>query len=95
MALYREVGFALEAERYCRFMKAVAVVVLNWNGWRDMIACIHSLKKIDYPDYRIFVVDNASSDDSVARIEASFPELDVLQSGANLGFGGGLQRRYA
>jgi GT2 family glycosyltransferase len=70
-------------------MRAVAVVVLNWNGWRDTIACIHSLKKIDYPDYRIFVVDNASSDDSVARIEASFPDLDVLQSGANLGFGGG------
>jgi GT2 family glycosyltransferase len=70
-------------------MKSVAVVVLNWNGWQDTVACIHSLTQLNYPDFRIWVVDNASSDDSVQRIRDAFPDLDVLQSGANLGFGGG------
>ena len=70
-------------------MKSVAVVVLNWNGWRDSVQCIQSLKQMDYPDCRIVLVDNASSDDSVLQIRKAFNDLDVLQSGANLGFGGG------
>jgi GT2 family glycosyltransferase len=89
MAWHRESGFALETER-CRFiMKTVAVVVLNWNGWRDTVACIQSLKQLNYLNFRIWVVDNASSDESVERIREAFPDLDILQSGANLGFGGG------
>lgn len=70
-------------------MKSVAVVVLNWNGWRDTVACIQSLKQLDYPDFRIWAVDNASSDDSIERMREAFPDLDILESGANLGFGGG------
>lgn len=70
-------------------MKSVAVVVLNWNGWRDTVQCIQSLKQMDYPDCSIVLVDNASSDDSVQQICKAFNDLDVLQSGANLGFGGG------
>ncbi len=70
-------------------MKSVAVVVLNWNGWRDTVQCIQSLKQMDYPDCSILLVDNASTDDSVQQIRKAFNDLDVLQSGDNLGFGGG------
>lgn len=70
-------------------MKQVAVVVLNWNGWRDTLACVASLQKLNYPNFDLIVVDNGSTDGSQAQIEAHFPAVKVLQTGRNLGFGGG------
>ncbi|MBP9904739.1 MAG: glycosyltransferase family 2 protein [Rhodoferax sp.] len=67
----------------------VGVVVLNWNGWRDTLACLASLQKLDYPDFDLIVVDNGSTDDSVQHILAHQPAVTLLQTGANLGFGGG------
>lgn len=67
----------------------VVVVVLNWNGWRDTLACLASLKQLDYPDARVQVVDNGSTDGSVEHIRQAMPEVELLQTGANLGFGGG------
>jgi GT2 family glycosyltransferase len=46
----------------------VAIVVLNWNGWNDTVECLEALQQIDYPDYHCIVVDNGSTDASVARI---------------------------
>jgi len=46
----------------------VFVIVLNWNGWRDTVECLESLFRLDYPDYRIVVVDNGSEDGSVEHI---------------------------
>lgn len=70
-------------------MKRVAVVVLNWNGWRDTLACIASLQKLSYVNFELIVVDNGSTDGSQSHIEAQIPGIKVLQTGANLGFGGG------
>lgn len=70
-------------------MKRVDVVVLNWNGWQDTIACLASLQHLDYPDFRLLVVDNASTDESVAQITKAMPSVELLQTGVNLGFGGG------
>jgi len=49
---------------------AVTVLVLNYNGWRDTIACLDSLRQLTYPNYRIVVIDNGSSNDSVEMIRA-------------------------
>ena len=46
----------------------VAVSVVNWNGWRNTLACLDCVKRLDYPDYLTIVVDNGSCDDSVERI---------------------------
>lgn len=70
-------------------MKRVAVVVVNWNGWKDTISCLESLLRLNYPDFYLIVVDNASTDDSVAQIKRAIPDVELLQTGANLGFGGG------
>ncbi|KUK57297.1 MAG: Glycosyl transferase, family 2 [Synergistales bacterium 53_16] len=48
----------------------VAIIVLNWNGWRDTIECLESLQRLTYPNYQIIVVDNGSTDDSVEKIKA-------------------------
>lgn len=46
----------------------VAIIVLNWNGWKDTIECLESLYQITYPNYEVIVVDNGSQDDSILQI---------------------------
>lgn len=67
----------------------VAIVVLNWNGRDDTLACLASLSRLDYPDYEVVVVDNASGDDSVAAIRAAYPQVTLIETGDNLGYVGG------
>lgn len=47
----------------------VAIVILNWNGHEDTIACLESLYKMDYEDFFIIIGDNGSKDDSLGIIE--------------------------
>src|ERR1700757_2392454 len=48
----------------------VYIVLLNWNGWRDTIECLESVLRLDYPDYKVIVCDNASSDGSMEHIRS-------------------------
>ncbi|GFO64375.1 glycosyltransferase family 2 protein [Geomonas paludis] len=64
-------------------MSRVSVILVNWNGWRDTLECLDSLLGLDYPDFDIAVCDNASGDDSAARIrewaasrQVTFAEYD-------------------
>jgi GT2 family glycosyltransferase len=70
----------------------VCCVVLNWNGWRDTVVCLESLRKSDHPNLAILVVDNGSADDSVCKIQKECPWVEVLETHANLGFAGGNNR---
>ncbi len=67
----------------------VGIVLLNWNGWGDTIECLESLKALTYPDFDVFVVDNASTDGSEDHLRAWDSALNVIQSGGNLGWAGG------
>jgi len=67
----------------------VMCIILNWNGWRDTIECLEALKQCTYTNLTIVVVDNGSTNDSVARIKASRPDILLLESGKNLGYAGG------
>ena len=58
------------ASRGKTYGSRVAVTVLNWNGWRDTIECLESVRELNYPDYLVVVVDNGSQDDSVGRIKS-------------------------
>lgn len=46
----------------------IAIILVNWNGWQDTIACIRSCLALTDVEARIIVCDNASSDDSVEKI---------------------------
>jgi GT2 family glycosyltransferase len=67
----------------------VAIVVLNWNGWKDTQMCLSSLRQLNYNNYEVIVVDNGSSDDSVDRIRSDSPEVTIIENGENRGFAGG------
>lgn len=49
-------------------MSRVIIVLLNWNGWQDTIECMESLLLLNYPNYRIVVCDNGSTDDSLHQL---------------------------
>ena len=67
----------------------VTVVVLNWNGREDTLACLRSLRECTYPALDVLVVDNGSEDGSEEAVRAAFPSIEILQTGSNLGFAGG------
>ena len=46
----------------------VAIIILNWNGWKDTIESLESIFLIEYPNYNVVLVDNNSSDDSIKKI---------------------------
>jgi len=70
-------------------MPAINIVILNWNGRDDTLACLESVEQIAYPNFRVIVVDNGSTDNSVDAIRAAFPKVELIETGANLGFSGG------
>lgn len=67
----------------------VSIIVLNYNGREDTLACLRSLEHLTYHNVNVVVADNASSDGSEAAIRAAYPTLTFIQTGANLGFTGG------
>lgn len=72
----------------------VYILILNWNGWKDTLECLESLKGINYPGCQIVVVDNGSTDESVERIEERLTghaeiKATLLKTGRNAGFAGG------
>lgn len=50
-------------------MDDVAIIILNWNGWKDTIECLKSLNNLNYKNYEVIVVDNGSTDNSVEKIK--------------------------
>jgi GT2 family glycosyltransferase len=48
----------------------VAIVLVNWNGWRECIECIDSVLAQRHQNFHIFIVDNDSHDQSIERIIA-------------------------
>jgi GT2 family glycosyltransferase len=67
----------------------ICCVLINWNGWRDTLPCLQSLAAQDYPALHVIVVDNASTDESLSKIAAAFPDVELIEAGGNLGFAGG------
>jgi hypothetical protein len=75
----------------------VTIIVLNYNGLADTLACLESLASLDYPESEVVVIDNASSDGSVAAIHQAYPNIKVIETGQNLGYaeGNNVGLRYA
>ena len=64
----------------------ISVVVANWNGCRFLEKCLSALAAQTYPAVEVIVVDNGSSDGSLAWIAVHFPAVQVVANASNLGF---------
>jgi GT2 family glycosyltransferase len=67
------------------------IVILNWNGLEDTLACLGSLAHADLSrtEARTLVVDNASRHDPRPEIARRFPSVEIARMDRNLGFAGG------
>ncbi|MSQ11015.1 MAG: glycosyltransferase family 2 protein [Dehalococcoidia bacterium] len=68
----------------------VAVIIPNWNGAHLLTGCLGSLRRQTYRDFETIVVDNGSTDNSLALMQANFAEVRVLALPVNLLFAGGV-----
>lgn len=73
-------------------MNRLAIAILNWNGrkWLEQFLPVvvqHS------PEADIYIIDNASEDDSVTFVENNFPSVRVIQNSKNEGFAAGYNSR--
>ena len=66
-----------------------AVVIVTYNSARDVDGCFGALARARLDGAEVMVVDNGSSDGTVAALRARHPWVTVLEAGANLGFAGG------
>lgn len=67
----------------------VAIILLNWNQKKDTIDCLESLRKLNYANYEIIVVDQDSGDGTQDIIRARFPNVILIENRENVGFAEG------
>jgi len=67
----------------------VTIIIVNWNGKQVTSECLQSLRTVDYSPFKIYVVDNASSDGSAEEIVPSFPEVQLIRNDTNRFYAGG------
>ena len=68
---------------------SVFVCILNWNGLAETLTCLASVFRLDYPNYKVVVVDNGSTDNSPSTLRGLGSRIELIEHRENLGFTGG------
>jgi GT2 family glycosyltransferase len=74
---------------------AVGIGILNWNGRAFLEQFLPFLYRVTYPNLKLYVIDNASTDDSLAFLRANHPQVNIIETGGNYGVPGGYNRGFA
>lgn len=64
----------------------VSIIIVNYNGLRDIKTCLSSVFDQSYLSFEVIVIDNGSSDSSVEFIENNYPQVKIIKNKKNLGF---------
>jgi GT2 family glycosyltransferase len=65
----------------------LSIIIVNWNTRELTLDCLASVyATICNVEVEVFVVDNASSDDSVEAVQAAYPQVNLIRNQQNLGF---------
>ncbi len=75
----------------------IFAIILGWNSRDDTLECLSSFKDHLFPNWQIVLVDNASTDNTVATVRAQFPNVHIIENKCNLGYaeGNNVGIRYA
>lgn len=65
---------------------AVDIVILNHNGRKYLDECIQSVNASVYPNFKIYLLDNASTEDDVAYVQKTYPFVQLIQNEKNNGY---------
>src|SRR5690606_11430521 len=72
-------------------MTSIAVVILNYNGEKLLPQYLPSVVRYS-EEATLFVADNGSTDQSLEVLKTAFPQVTVIELGANYGFCGGYNK---
>ncbi len=67
----------------------VHVLILNYNGRDHLEYCLPSVLETEYPETKVILIDNGSTDDSVSFTRTNYPQVEIFENGCNLGFAAG------
>lgn len=70
----------------------VSIVITNYNGEEHLEECLNSLKEIEYINYEVILLDNASHDNSIELARDIYPEIRIVSLDKNYGFAGGTNK---
>ena len=70
----------------------VSIVLLNWNGQEHVHRCLERVATQDYRPLEIIVVDNGSTDGSLARMKTVYPDITYIENRVNLGYAAGMNQ---
>lgn len=73
----------------------VSIVILTLDNYSDTDECLQSLRKLDYPNYDVVLVDNGSNDGTPARVRARYSNVTVIENETNLGVPAGYNIGFA
>lgn len=67
----------------------VSIIILNYNGLKVTDTCLKSVFKTKYPNFKVILVDNASTDGSAEYFSERYPTVKVIVNSENKGFSEG------
>lgn len=67
----------------------VAIIILTWNKKDYVLTLLGCINDLDYKNYDVIVVDNASTDGTVEALSEGFPDVHLIVNSENLGGTGG------
>ena len=68
----------------------VGAVVLHYRLWPQVRSTLEGLASQTRPPDDLVVVDNRSGDGSLGELRTAFPEIEIVETAANLGYAGGM-----
>ena len=68
---------------------SVSVVIPHWNNVDVLSECLESISNTDFENFETIVVDNASTDNSVAWVRSNYPNVKLIENDKNYGYAGG------
>lgn len=78
-----------------KIREKVALVLLSYNSREYLERFLPFAVKTDYTDYRLIIVDNASTDDTQEFLKKEYPDIDILEIDVNRGFTNGFVESLA
>jgi len=65
----------------------LSIIIVSWNVREDLVRCLRSIEENrPFAEFKIIVVDNASSDGTVDSIKQDFPDVTIIANEENRGF---------
>lgn len=70
----------------------IGIIILNYNTWSETKSCVDSIHKYNTLPYKIYIVDNCSKDDSIARLKEIYEgagDVALIENENNKGYSAG------